>query len=1171
MIKITSKEQTKKGFTITRRDFLKLVPPATAVILMEMYLPKEVLSFTYVEPIEHDLNPLESYPNRDWEGVYRDLYSYDSTFHYLCAPNDTHGCLLNAKMKNGVIKWIDPSFGYHKATDLYGNTATARWDPRICVSGVAYLRRFYAAERRVKGAFIRTGFKAWVDAGYPRDPDTGAMPIQYTVGRGKEDWLKVSWDEVFGIIARTMLNTVETYSGPDGAALLAKQGYDPAMIEAMKEAGTQTTKTRGGMPFLGVRRIISNYRFANGLALLDSYVRGVDPESALGGRGWDNYAWHTDLPSGHTMVMGNKTSDFDLYSVENAKVIVTWGKNMIVSKMVDSHWLTEARLHGAKVITIATEYQSTSNKADQVVILRPATDCALALGLAYVMIGEKIYDADYVKHSTDMPFLLRMDTLKLLRARDIIPDYTPAELTNYIKTLKPGEKPPSIARQGIQYVSEEIRNEWDDFVAWDLSTDSPQVVTRDDVGDHFSKLGINPALEGTYEITTVQGETVRVRPVFDVITEYLMDNCDVKTTSEITGVPEEGIISLAHTMAENLGSVLSITGMGPNQYWNADLKDRAIFLVAALTGNEGHFGGGVGSYAGNYRLEMFAGVPQFAVEDPFNIELDPTKPAKLKKYLKYESAHYYGYGDRPLRVNGKLFTGITHMSTPTKTCWWANTNSILGNAKWSYDIIMNTLPKIEMIINQEFHWTMTCEYSDIVLGVDSWPERKIPDIYGSSTNPFFQAAPDTPLPRMFDTKDDMEMQIGVAKKLAEITEDDRFLDYWKFAIDGNSDVYIDRIINASNGLKGYKFEDILESCKDGTPFYHMSRTSPRVVGWEQVNESKPWYSMTGRLEFYREEDEFIDAGENMPVWRETVDATFYEPAVISAKPGHPAIKPMGPEDYGIDLNDLSAETRQVRNVVKPWSEIKLTVHPLREQEYSHIMYTPKYRHACHTAASTPDIEAVYFGPFGDFYRHDIRKPHVSEGYVDLHPLDAKELGIDDGDYIWIDADPTDRPFRGWQEKPKDFKVMRWMARARYYPNIIRKTARAWFHMYQATHGSVQGHENRPDKLAKNPRTGYQALYRYGGHQSTVRAWLKPTLMTDSLVRNEYFGQVIGKGFEVDVHTANGAPKESFVKFTRAEAGEPDGQLWQPAAAGYRPTYENAEMKKFLRGDYITEG
>jgi hypothetical protein len=43
-----------------------------------------------------------------------------------------------------------------------------------------------------------------------------------------------------------------------------------------------------------------------------------------------------------------------------------------------------------------------------------------------------------------------------------------------------------------------------------------------------------------------------------------------------------------------------------------------------------------------------------------------------------------------------------------------------------------------------------------------------------------------------------------------------------------------------------------------------------------------------------------------------------------------------------------------------------------------------------------------------------------------------------------------------------------------------------------------------------------------------------------------------------------------VKFTRSEAGEPDGGLWQPAAAGYRPTYENDSMKKFLRGDYVTE-
>ena len=41
-------------------------------------------------------NPLFQYPNRDWEKVYRDLYHADSSFVFLCAPNDTHNCLLRS-------------------------------------------------------------------------------------------------------------------------------------------------------------------------------------------------------------------------------------------------------------------------------------------------------------------------------------------------------------------------------------------------------------------------------------------------------------------------------------------------------------------------------------------------------------------------------------------------------------------------------------------------------------------------------------------------------------------------------------------------------------------------------------------------------------------------------------------------------------------------------------------------------------------------------------------------------------------------------------------------------------------------------------------------------------------------------------------------------------------
>ena len=46
-------------------------------------------------------NPLAHYPSRDWEAVYRDLWKYDSTFTFLCAPNDTHNCILNGYVRSG--------------------------------------------------------------------------------------------------------------------------------------------------------------------------------------------------------------------------------------------------------------------------------------------------------------------------------------------------------------------------------------------------------------------------------------------------------------------------------------------------------------------------------------------------------------------------------------------------------------------------------------------------------------------------------------------------------------------------------------------------------------------------------------------------------------------------------------------------------------------------------------------------------------------------------------------------------------------------------------------------------------------------------------------------------------------------------------------------------------
>ncbi|HSN92936.1 MAG TPA: molybdopterin-dependent oxidoreductase [Anaeromyxobacteraceae bacterium] len=1138
----------------TRRHFLEALGAAGFGAL--------ALSARRAFGLEAVENPLARYPERGWEAAYRDLWKTDQVFTFTCAPNDTHNCILNAYVRSGSVVRLGPSMRYGEATDLYGSKVSHRWDPRICQKGLALTRRFYG-DRRVRHPMVRKGFKTWVEKGFPRGADGRPPPELFQ--RARDEWVRVTHQEAAGIVAAALENIARTYTGEEGKKRLLAQGYEPETVEATKGAGTQVLKFRGGMPLLGITRVFGLYRMANSMALLDAKIRGVPPDQALGGRGFDNYSWHTDLPPGHPMVTGQQTVEFDLHAVEHAKTVVVWGMNFICTKMPDAHWLTEARLKGTKIVVIACEYSATATKGDEVVVVRPGTTPALALGLSAVIVKEKLFDADYVKRFTDLPLLVRMDTLKMLRAQDVFGG-EPAALRQ-AHVLGKDEKPPAPGFQTDQVLTGEMRAEWGDTVFWDARARAPRAVTRDEVGSRSPVA--EPLLEGEVEVALRDGTRVKCRPVFDLVREYLA-HFDPKTTSEITWAPEESVVSLARHLAKAPGTTLFAIGMGPNQFFNNDNKDRATFLLAALTGNVGRISGNVGSYAGNYRVALFNGVPQYINENPFDLELDPAKPARPKQLWRAESAHYYNHEDHPLKMGKEMVTGKTHMPAPTKSMWFANANSILGNVKWHYNTVVNVLPRIEMIAVQEWWWSSSCEWADVVFAVDAWNELKHPDMTASVTNPFLCVFPRTPLERPFETRGDIEVLSLVGHAMAERTGDRRFADLWKFVDEGRTDVYLQRILDHSSLTRGYRLEDLEEKARRGVPALMMSRTYPKTVGWEQVHESRPWWTKTGRLEFYREEDEFIAAGENLPVHREPIDSTFYEPNVIVAPP-HPALRPRGPESYGVAKDDLSNEVRQGRNVVKTWAEAKASPHPLAKDGYRFVFHTPKYRHGTHTLPVDTDMIAILFGPFGDIHRHDKRMPFVNEGYVDIHPDDAKGLGVEDGDYVWVDSDPSDRPFRGWNEKgrEKDYEFARLLCRARYYPGTPRGVTRMWFNMYGASPGTVEGTKTRPDGLALNARSGYQALFRSGSHQSATRGWLKPTWMTDSLVRKDLFGQRIGKGFLPDVHCPTGAPRESIVKITRAEPGGIGAKgLWRPAAEGLRPRYETPALKTYLEGGFV---
>ena len=1119
-----------------------------------------------IHPLTVD-NPLGSYPDRDWEQVYRDLYKSDSSFTFLCAPNDTHNCLLRAYVKNGVVTRISPTFGFSKATDQEGNQASQRWEPRCCQKGLALVRRFYG-DRRCKRPLIRKGFKQWVDDGYPRDPDTGAVDPEKYLRRGEDDWIAASWDEAYKYSAAAMVNIADTYTGEAGKQRLLAQGYDPLTVDATQGAGTQTLKFRGGMAALGATRIFAQYRSANAMALLDAAIRNVEPDQAIGARGWDNYSWHTDLPPGHPMVTGQQTNDFDLCNVEHSNLAIVWGMNWICTKMPDAHWLTEARLKGTKVVVIAAEYSATMNKADEAVIVRPGTTPALAMGLAQVIVKEKLYDEAYIAANTDLPYLIRMDNGKMLRADEVFPGYQPAELSNGVVVKKKGGAPTLPYRQPAAMLPEETRNEWGDFVVLDSNTNAPTAVNRDQIGKFFEASGIQPQLDADVEVQLADGNRVQCRSVFSATKQLLHDSYSEEQVEKLTWAPKSAIVSLARQIAANPTKTSFLMGMGPNQYFNNDLKDRAVFLLAALSKNIGHIGGNVGSYAGNYRASFFSGMGQYVAENPFDIESDPSKPARQKKYFRGESVHYFNHGDNILRYGDAVLTGQTHMPTPTKSIHVSNSNSLIGNAKGHYETVVNTLRRVEFLAVNEWWWTASCEYADVVFPIDSWAEMKYPDMTISVTNPFIYVFPATPLPRIHDTRGDIEVAAGLCNAIGDQIGDKRMHDYWKFVHEGTSRPYLQRILDHSNAMRGYKIEDLEAKAAEGIPAIIQTRTYPKIGGWEQSNEDRPWYTRTGRLEFYRDEAEFIDSGENMIVHREPIDSTFYEPNVIVAEP-HPLLQPKRPQDYGADPNDLSGEARQARNVIRTVEELLKTQHPLAKYGYNFIFHTPKYRHGAHTTPTDVDIIAVWFGPFGDMTRADRRMPTVSEMYVDMHPYDAKALGIEDGDYVWIDADPKDRPFHGWEKNPKWYKVARLMARARYYPGTPRGVTRMWHNAHGATMGTVKGTTENANGMARSNTTNYQAMFRSGSHQSCTRGFIKPTHMTDSLNVKEMLTQDMTQGFVPDVHCPTGAPREAMVKITRAEAGGIGGKgLWRPAAIGLRPTYESEVIKKFIAGKYF---
>ncbi|HRX87129.1 MAG TPA: molybdopterin-dependent oxidoreductase, partial [Phycisphaerae bacterium] len=1110
-------------------------------------------------------NPLAHYPARGWEKIYRDQYRYDSTFSWVCSPNDTHACRVLAYLRNGVITRMGSQYDYQSYADLYGNHATCNWNPRQCAKGYTFHRLIYGPYR-LKHPIVRQGWKDWADAGFPDlDADNNRTKYKFD-SRGTDVHVRIGWDDAYRYIAKAYVAIAKRYSGEKGAKQLRAQGYPDEMIAEMGGAGTRTFKMRGGMGLLGVIGKYGMYRLNNSMALLDAHVRGVEPEEAKGGRNWSNYTWHGDQTPGQPWVHGLQNSDCDFNDLRFSKLIIMNGKNLVENKLTDSHWFIECMERGGRIVVIAPEYGAPSTKADYWIPIRPETDAALWLGVTRYMIDQKWYDEAFVKQFTDFPLLVRTDTLQRLHADEVIP--------NYVSALSADG--PSHNVQGLTDDQHRIIG---DRVVWDAKTDRPVAITRDDLGVRMVSRGIDPVLAGAWRIKLVNGEDVEVQTLWSMYQVHLADY-DLDAVADMTHSPRELIERLARDIWETSadgGAVAIHQGEGINHWFHATEANRAAYLPIMLTGQIGKPGTGVHGWAGNYKAALFQGSkitgPGFkgwVAEDPFSPNLDESahgKQIKAHDHCKGEEPAYWNHGDRPLIVetprNGrKVFTGKSHMPTPTKALHFNNVN-LFNNAKHCYDMFKNVNPLIEMIIAQDIVMTASVQYADFGLPANSWVEFQDLEITASCSNPFLQIWKGGIKP-VFDSKDDVAILANIARALGEETGDRRFYDYFRFEHEGKRGVYIQRLLDTCTTTAGYKLADIMAG-KYGPPggALMLFRTYPRIPFWEQVHDSEPFHTDTGRLHAYADVPEAIEYGENFIVHREGTEATPYLPNVIVTS--NPFVRP---DDYGIPADAEHWDERTVRNLKMPWAQVKQTRNFLWERGFQFYCLTPKTRHRVHSSWSNVDWHQIYDSNFGDPYRMDKRSPYVGEHQLHVNPQAARDLGINDGDYVYVDANPADRPYRGARPDDPFYKVARLMLRAVYNPAYPYNVVMLKHAPYISTEKSVKAHESRSDGRALS-EDGYQANLRYGSQQSLTRNWHMPMHQTDTLFHKTkaFMGFIFGG--EADNHAVNTVPKETLVRVVKAEDGGLGGKgIWAPSTTGFSPGNENDAMQRYLAGGFV---
>ncbi len=342
------------------------------------------------------------------------------------------------------------------------------------------------------------------------EADRLRYPLKRVGARGEGKWQRMSWDAITEEIADKVIDIFEKH-GP----------------------GKLMTHTGSGN--LSWVRLAAPYRFA----------------SLVGGVQLDIFTDVGDLNTGAHLAYGNPLESFTSDAWFDADYIMLSLFNPNATRIPDAHYIWEAKYNGARVVSIAPDYNPSSIHADLWLPIEPGADPFLAMAFVNVIIEENLYKPAFMKEQTDLPVLVRKDNGKLLREADV--------------------------KEGG---SDQI------FYVWDLASKAP-VQLKGSMGSEEKTLaleGVDPALEGSFEV-----EGIAVSPVFETVKVEAAKFTPESTAAE-TGIAAGTVREEARRFAKAKKAIL-MTGFNIGRYSNGIFTSWGQTLMLALTGHGGKTGG----------------------------------------------------------------------------------------------------------------------------------------------------------------------------------------------------------------------------------------------------------------------------------------------------------------------------------------------------------------------------------------------------------------------------------------------------------------------------------------------------------------------------------------------------------------------------------------------------